>query len=104
VAQREPTARTAESEVVSAGKSGVGTAEVLAPKASDAQMMGRRGGTIVADDVFKRLEPSLLKSSVVISKNADKMLAGRGASGIFRVFKDGSATIFLRHKERIFHE
>ena len=59
-------------------------------------MIGRRGGTVVADDVLKRLEPLLLKNRVVVSKNADRMLAGRAASGIFRVFKDGSATIFLR--------
>ena len=59
-------------------------------------MIGRRGGTVVADDVLKRLEPSLLKNRVVVSKNADRMLAGRAASGIFRVFQDGSATIFLR--------
>jgi Metallopeptidase toxin 4 len=59
-------------------------------------MIGRRGGTLVADEFLKRLEPTLLKNRVVVSKNADRMLAGRAASGIFRVFNDGSATIFLR--------
>ncbi len=59
-------------------------------------MTGRRGGTVVPDNVLKRLDPSLLKNRVVVSKNADRMLAGRAASSIFRVFKDGSATIFLR--------
>jgi hypothetical protein len=59
-------------------------------------MIGRRGGTVVGDDVLKRLEPSLLKNRVVVSKNADRMLTRRAASGVFRVFQDGSATIFLR--------
>ena len=59
-------------------------------------MTGRRGGTVVGDDVLKRLEPSLPKRRAVIAKNADRMLSGKAASGIFRVFQDGSATIFLR--------
>ena len=87
--ESETTERTAESGLTSAREAGAVTARVLASIASDASMIGRRGGTVVADDVLKRLEPSLLKNRVVVSKNADRMLAGRAASGIFRVFKDG---------------
>ena len=64
-------------------------------------MIGRRGGTVVGDNVLKRLEPSLLKKRVVVSKSADRMLARRAASGIFRVFQDGIATIFLRSNDSL---
>jgi hypothetical protein len=33
---------------------------------------------------------------VVISRNADLFLRGKAATGIFRVYRDGSAAIFLR--------
>ena len=59
-------------------------------------LTGRRGGRIVSDAVLMRLERSLLRDKVVISRNADPFLRGRAATGIFRVYKDGSAAIFLR--------
>ncbi len=37
----------------------------------------------------------MLRDKVVISRNADQFLRGKVATGIFRVYRDGSATIFL---------
>jgi hypothetical protein len=59
-------------------------------------LIGRMGGRIVPDTVLKRVERSLLRDKVVIQRNADQFLRGRTATGIFRVYKDGSAAIFLR--------
>lgn len=59
-------------------------------------LIGRMGGRIVPDTVLMRVERSLLRDKVVIQRNADQFLRGRAATGIFRVYKDGSAAIFLR--------
>lgn len=36
----------------------------------------------------------MLRNKVVLSRNADAMLRGRAATGIFRVYRDDSAAIF----------
>jgi len=61
-----------------------------------ALVQGRRAGTVVPDGVLSRLDWRLLRNKVALSRGADDLLAEAGAGGMFRVYKDGSATIFLR--------
>ena len=59
-------------------------------------LFGRMGGRIVSVAILKRVERRLLRDKIVIYRNSDRFLRGRAATGIFRVYKDGSAAIFLR--------
>ncbi len=59
-------------------------------------LIGRMGGRIVPVTVLKRVERRLLRDKVAIHRDSDRLLRGRAATGIFRVYKDGSAAIFLR--------
>jgi len=44
------------------------------------------------------LEKGLLRDGAALSRNADALLLAKQASGKITVYKDGSATIFLRSK------
>jgi RHS repeat-associated protein len=65
------------------------------PNSVTSFMKGRRGGEVVSDQALKNVEWSMLSNRVVLSRNADAMLARSQAGGVFRVYKDGSATMFL---------
>lgn len=73
----------------------------------DSFVEGRRGGQIVSDSALEQLERGLLRDRVVVSRNADAMLAGDDAAAKLRVYRDGSATMFLRSnptRYEILHE
>ncbi|XZE20895.1 zincin-like metallopeptidase toxin domain-containing protein [Pirellulaceae bacterium SH449] len=59
-------------------------------------MIGRRAGEVVPDASLKALSMRLLRNRVNLVRNADEALDAAGAGGLFRVYKDGSASILLR--------
>jgi hypothetical protein len=59
-------------------------------------MKGRRAGEVLSDEALDALEMGLLRDKVALSRNADEILAGKDAGAMLRVYKDGSATLYLR--------
>lgn len=70
-------------------------------------MTGRRAGQVVSDAGLNQLERGLLRDRIVLSRNADQLLASKNAGGMVTVYKDGSATMYLRSnptRYEILHE
>ena len=75
---------------------GVKAADDVASSTVSSLMIGWRGGEVVSDAALNQLERGLLRDGVTLARNADAMLDQKGAHGLLRVYKDGSATMFLR--------
>jgi RHS repeat-associated protein len=69
---------------------------------ADAFMMGRRGGNVVTEGALDALSFRLIRNRVNLVRNADAELKALGAGGLFRVYKDGSAAIFLRRNATVY--
>jgi hypothetical protein len=77
------------------------------PNSAASLMKGRRAGEVLSDEALDSLEMGLLRDRVVLSRNADEFLSNEGAGAMLRVYKDGSATLFLRSnptRYEILHE
>lgn len=59
-------------------------------------MLGRRGGRVVSDAALDQLERGLLSNRITLIRNADNLLSSKNAGGLLRVYRDGSASLFLR--------
>lgn len=70
-------------------------------------MKGRQAGEVLSDEALDALEMGMLRDKVALSRNADELLAGKDAGAMLRVYKDGSATLYLRSnptRYEILHE
>lgn len=78
-----------------------------APNSVVSFVKGRRIGEVVSEAGLDQIERGLLRSKVTLTRNADEFLDSQGAGGLLRVYKDGSASLFLRKnptRYEILHE
>jgi hypothetical protein len=79
----------------------------VAPSSVTSLMRGRRAGEVVSDAGLDQLERGLLRDRITLTRNADVFLESKNAGGLVRVYKDGSASLFLRKnatRYEILHE
>jgi hypothetical protein len=70
-------------------------------------MKGRKEGEVLSDEALDALEKGLNRDLITLLRNEDELLAGENAGAKLRVYKDGSATLYLRSnptRYEILHE